>query len=175
MLREVTGDILFSKAHLIAHGVAPNDDFKSGLALALRERFPGLYKDFRHWCKVHGAKPGEVWVWSGVGEGGRAMHIACLLTQAPSEHEGAHPGRAKTNYVNKALHELRKVIERDGFKSVALPRLATGVGGLAWNEVKPLILASLDTLGLPVFVYSTFKKDVVADESLSTARSSSTS
>ena len=36
MIQEVSGDILLSKAHAIAHGIAPNDDFHSGLALALR-------------------------------------------------------------------------------------------------------------------------------------------
>lgn len=32
MLVEVEGDILKSKAQAIAHGIAPNDDFHSGLA-----------------------------------------------------------------------------------------------------------------------------------------------
>ncbi|MCC7012519.1 MAG: macro domain-containing protein [Planctomycetes bacterium] len=170
MIREVTGDILLSKAHLIAHGVAPHDDFKSGLALSLREHFPGLYKDFRHWCKTHSPRPGEVWVWSGVGEAGRAMHIACLLTQEPSEREGGHPGRAKPSYVNKALHELRKTIEREHFESLALPRLATGVGGLEWNDVRTLIVSALETLDVPIVVYTNFKKGVAASEPLPTAR-----
>lgn len=33
MIRYVQGDILLSKAELLAHGVAPNDDFHQGLAL----------------------------------------------------------------------------------------------------------------------------------------------
>lgn len=40
MIHEVTGDILLTKAQAIAHGVAPNDHFETGLALALRERWP---------------------------------------------------------------------------------------------------------------------------------------
>jgi hypothetical protein len=47
MLREVAGDILLTKAEALAHGVAPNDNFANGLALALRERWPAMYKDFR--------------------------------------------------------------------------------------------------------------------------------
>jgi O-acetyl-ADP-ribose deacetylase (regulator of RNase III) len=166
MIREVTGDILLSQAHLIAHGVAPHDDFKNGLALALRERFPGLYKDFRHWCKTTSPKAGEAWIWSGVGVGGHPVHIACLLTQEPPAHEGGHPGRAKTAYVNKALHALHKLIEKDGYTSVALPRLATGVGALDWNEVRPLIDAALGGMPIPVFVYTTYQRDVSAAEAL---------
>ena len=33
MISEVSGDILLSKAQVIAHGIAPNDPFKQGLAL----------------------------------------------------------------------------------------------------------------------------------------------
>jgi len=170
MIREVTGDILLSNAQLLAHGVAPNDDFKNGLALALRERFPSLYKDFRHWCKTVSPRPGEVWVWSGVGENGRTVRIACLLTQEAPAREGGHPGRAKTSYVNKALHALAKLIEAEGYTSVALPRLATGVGSLDWNEVRPLIDATLGSLNVPVFVYTTFHKGVAANEASSGAR-----
>ena len=47
-----------------------------------------------------------------------------------------------------------------------LPRLATGVGGLAWDDVKPLITQYLGDLAVPVIVYSTYRKDVQADEGL---------
>ena len=43
MLKEVAGDILLTKAEALAHGVAPNDNFANGLALALRERWPASY------------------------------------------------------------------------------------------------------------------------------------
>jgi len=164
MIREVAGDILLSKAQLIAHGVAPFDDFKQGLALALREQHPSLYKDFRHWCKTSNPKPGDVWIWSGVGEGGRVVHIACMLTQEAPQHDGDRPGRAKTSYVHKSLAALRKTIERERYESVALPRLATGVGGLEWDEVRPWIHEVLGDVDAPVFVYSTFHKGVAATE-----------
>lgn len=44
MIKEVTGDILLSKADLLAHGISAFDPFDSGLALALRERWPSLVK-----------------------------------------------------------------------------------------------------------------------------------
>lgn len=37
VIQEVSGDILLSRAAVIAHGVSPNDDFHLGLAHALRE------------------------------------------------------------------------------------------------------------------------------------------
>lgn len=158
MLHDVTGDILLSDAQLIAHGVAPNDHFESGLARALRERWPAMVKDFRHYYHVSHPKPGGIWIWSGPG----GAHIANLLTQEPAEGDHGHPGRATLPNVNHALHALRGVLEAGEYKSVALPRLATGVGGLDWAEVEPLIRKHLGDLNVDVYVYSHFKPGVKA-------------
>ena len=135
MIREVHGDILLSGAQAIAHGVSPNDDFHQGLALALREQWPALYKDFRHYCQTAHPKAGEAWLW-GSADGRRIVN---LLTQEAAYDHGAKPGKATIANVNHALRALHKVIESEKITSVALPRLATGVGGLQWADVKPLI------------------------------------
>lgn len=163
MIHEVTGDILFSKAALIAHGVAPGDDFHTGLALALRERFPSLYKDFRHHFKTAHPQAGGIWTWSGVGPHG-AVRIANLLTQEPPAAAGGRPGRARLEHVNHSLKALRHVIESERVPSVALPRIATGVGGLDWKDVAPLVRKHLADAGIPVIVYTTYAKGVAADE-----------
>jgi O-acetyl-ADP-ribose deacetylase (regulator of RNase III) len=40
--------------------------------------------------------------------------------------------------------------------SVALPRLATGVGGLDWKVVRPLIQSQLGDVDASIYVYSRF-------------------
>jgi O-acetyl-ADP-ribose deacetylase (regulator of RNase III) len=125
MIQEVTGDILLSSADSIAHGVAPNDDFKHGLALSLREQWPAMYKDFRHYCHTQHPKSGDLWVWQGVG----GTKIVNLMTQEAAYDQGAKPGKASLEYVNTTLKHLRQEIETQGWSSLALPRLATGVGG----------------------------------------------
>src|SRR5262245_10477565 len=110
MIHEVTGDILFSKAAVIAHGVAPQDDFKQGLALALRERGPAMYKDFRHHCKTSHPRPGSLWSWAGVGHRGAPSRVVCLLTQAAPAEAGEHPGEARLQWVNEALRQLHAFI-----------------------------------------------------------------
>jgi O-acetyl-ADP-ribose deacetylase (regulator of RNase III) len=161
MLKEVAGDILLTKAEALAHGVAPNDNFANGLALALRERWPAMYKDFRHYSQTVSPKTGELWSWAGVG----GVRIVNLFTQEPAAGHGAnHPGRATIENVNHCLKALCKVIEAEKFKSVALPRLATGVGGLDWKEVKPLMEKHLGHLSIPVYVYATYQSGVQAEE-----------
>lgn len=162
MIQEVSGDILLTKAAAIAHGVAPNDAFASGLAHSLREQWPAMYKDYRHFCQTRHPEAGEAWIWSGPG----GIRIINLMTQQAAYDHGAKAGKASLENVNHALRELHKLIEKEKLTSVALPRLATGVGGLEWGDVKPLIEKHLGEIGIPVIVYSEFHAGVQAKENL---------
>lgn len=162
MIKEVSGDILMSKAGAIAHGVAPNDPFTTGLAHQLRENWPAMYKDFRHYCQSKHPKSGSLWAWMGA-DGKRIVN---LFTQDAAYHPGEKPGRATLQHVGHSLKALRHLIDTEQFASVALPRLATGVGGLAWEDVKPLLLQHLGDLNIPVIVYTTYHAGQAAAEGL---------
>lgn len=162
MLYQVSGDILLSKAQVVAHGVAPNDDFHQGLALALREQWPALYKDFRHYCKTTHVKPGGLWAWAA--PGGR--RIVSLFTQEAAYNAGEKPGKATVSYVSHALRNLRELAVKEKFTSIALPRLATGAGRLEWGDVEPFIHESFADLKIPVVVYTIYRKGVQAKEAI---------
>ena len=161
MIHEVHGDILLTKAQAIAHGIAPNDPFDRGLALALREKWPMMHKDYRHYAHQTHPKPGEIWEWGGFG-----ARIINLLTQDGNFEQGTHPGHASLANVDHCLKRLRHAIEKQDLKSIALPRLATGVGGLKWEDVKPLIQQHLGTLEIPVIVYAEYHAGQQAKEPL---------
>ena len=160
MIHEVRGDILLSHAQVIAHGVAPDDHFDQGLALSLGGQWPAMVKDFRHFCHTTQPKSGEAWVWSGA----MSKRIINLLTHEALQSHGREPGRARTEYVNQALRELRYLLEYDRFTSLALPRLATGAGGLEWDVVRPLVVHHLGELALPIYLYTHYEKGVQAAE-----------
>jgi O-acetyl-ADP-ribose deacetylase (regulator of RNase III) len=160
MIKEVSGDILLSGAQAIAHGVAPHDHFASGLALSLRERWPAMYKDFRHYCQNHHVEPGGLWAWAGTD----VVRLVALFTQEPAAHDHGHPGKAHVEHVNHALRALHKLALKEKFRSLALPRLATGVGGLEWDAVRPLLDTHLGSLDMPVIVYRTYQAGVKAAE-----------
>lgn len=160
MIYELSGDILLSDAKAVAHGIAPNDDFHQGLALQLRERMPALYKDFRHYCQTQHPKPGGLWTW--MSSDGR--YIVNLFTQDGAYDHGSKPGHATLSHVNHTLHALRSFAQKEKLGSLALPRLACGVGGLNWDEVKQLIEKQLGDLNMPVYVYVNYQKGVKANE-----------
>jgi hypothetical protein len=149
MIHEVSGDILLTKAQAIAHGIAPNDHFDQGLAFSLREKWPTMAKDFRHFAQQCHPKPGEVWAW-----GSSDARVFNLMTQEGEHGHGARPGKASTANVNHCLKRLRHDLEKEAIKS----------GGLAWEEVLPLIRTHLGDLKIPVFIYTQYQKNVQAKE-----------
>ena len=160
MLYQVAGDILLTRAAAIAHGVGPHDNFGQGLALSLREKWPELYQDFRHHCKTQNPDAGGLWNWVGAD----GSQIVNLLTQDAPKAVGGHPGRASVKHVGHALRHLHRLIDKENIKSIALPRLATGVGGLDWSVVEPLVEQHLGQLQIPVIIYTTFIKGQAANE-----------
>ena len=167
MIKEVSGDILFSRADLLAHGISAQDPFDSGLALALRERWPSLVRDFRHHTRSRAVASGDVWFWTGIQDGGGTRKILNLITQDTlGQGSSAKPAKASIENVRRALQNLAKLVKQENISSVALPRLATGVGSLPWSEVSPLIRQYLGDLGIPVIVYTTYRKGEMADEGL---------
>lgn len=160
MIYSVEGDILKSKAQVIAHGVAPHDHFQNGLALELRKEWPAMYKDFRHYCQLQNPKPGTSWAW----QAPSGQKIVALFTQEPAESEGGIPGSASLSYVRHSLQELRKFLEKENIESVALPRVATGVGRLNWQDVEKIVRGELDEINTIANVYEVFRKGVAAEE-----------
>ena len=160
MIFEVEGDILLSKANAIVHGVAANDPMNQGLAKSLHEMLPSMHKDFHHWCHLNHPKPGEAWVWTTADN----VRVVNLITQEGGYGHGSRPGKATLKNVSHALKALNKIAKKEKFTSMALPRLATGVGGLEWQDVKPLMEEKLADLEIPIFVYSLYRAGIKANE-----------
>jgi O-acetyl-ADP-ribose deacetylase (regulator of RNase III) len=111
-----------------------------------------MHKDFHHWCHQQHPKLGSAWIWSG-GEGARIVN---LITQEGGYEHGSQPGKASISSVNHSLRALKKMIVKERIASVALPRLATGVGGLNWAEVEPLINVQLADVDADIYIYSQY-------------------
>ncbi len=159
MIYDLEGDMLLTKAQAFAHGVSPNDHFDAGLALALREMWPGLAKDFRHYAHQSHPKPGELWTYRSAD----GHTIYNLMTQE-GDHASSASGRASTPDVYHVSKRIRHELDKGDIKSVALSRLATGAGGLDCDEVRALIQQHLGDVGIPVHVYVTYPKGVAGKE-----------
>ena len=126
-----------------------------------------MAKDFRHYCRLQSPHPGEVWMWGGVG----GVRIFNLLTQEPAKSHKGRLGNAKLSSVDHSLKELAERIVSENIQSLAIPKLATGYGGLEWEDVLPLIKKRLGKVKIPIYIYSLFEKGKKAEEAEEKAKS----
>jgi len=74
--------------------------------------------------------------------------IICLATKADWRDS------SKIEYVSAGLDDLVNQIKALGIRSVAIPKLGCGLGGLDWNKVRPLIVEKMSSLdGINVEIY----------------------
>jgi O-acetyl-ADP-ribose deacetylase (regulator of RNase III) len=150
-LEFLSGDIFVNRvnAAALAHGCNCAGSMGAGVAVGFKERCPAMFEEFRRRCK---AKPpefnlGDVFLWREKGK----PAVFNLGTQP-------QPGRGATYpVVEAALRAMRKVADDEGIRTIAVPRIAAGYGGLSWKKVKAQIEAVFGGWGGTVFVYEEFE------------------
>lgn len=158
MVQLVAGDILLSRSEVIAHAMAPEENFSSGFAKALRRKWPAIAEDFRRHRARGALHPGGVWVWKAPS----GQQIVGLITHEVAQEKKA--GRATVAYVDHALVALRGLVKRRRAKSLAITRLATGSGGLQWSDVETFIHEHFMDLKIPVTLYDRHRRGVKISE-----------
>jgi len=153
MIREVYGNILWSKSDAIVQGIARNEDFTRGLAASIRAEWPAIAQDFDTCCCNGELVDGDAWVW----ENASGADVINLITHGESRE-------ASLASLDKSLAALVALVQAKGWKSLAVPKVGTDVGDLDWRDVKPLILKHLDGLNIPVYLYTIFHKNIAAVE-----------
>ena len=123
-----------------------------------------MAKDYRHYCKQQNPKAGNAWLWAGAD-----AVIINLMTQDPAKDERAHPQKASLKNVRGSLKALADIVADEKLTSVAIPRIATGVGGLEWSDVEPVIEETLGGLGIDIVIYDKYVPNTKADEDIKTA------
>ncbi|MDP6652893.1 MAG: macro domain-containing protein [Gammaproteobacteria bacterium] len=81
-----------------------------------------------------------------------------MLTRAQAiTHEGDveddRPGRPQKIAVNRPFRTLNKLVVDEHIKSVSMPKIGTGAGGLDWHEVRGMMDSQLGELLIPLFIY----------------------
>ncbi len=148
----VSGDLFVNrvKAEAFAHGCNVAGSMGAGIAVGFKERYPDMFEEFRRRCK---AKPpeftlGDVFLWREDGQ----PAVFNLGTQP-------RPGRGATYPIlEAALKAMRVAADEAGIRSIAMPRIAAGYGGLSWKKVKALIDAAFAQWPGMLYVYEEFKE-----------------
>lgn len=148
MIRFTKGNLLDSRADAVVNTVNTVGIMGKGIALMFREAFPANYREYQAACKRGAVRVGEMFVTERPGILGAPHWIVNFPTK---QH---WRGKARVEWIEAGLRDLRHVIETKNIRSIALPPLGCGNGGLDWSVIRPLIERYLDNLpDVDVVVY----------------------
>jgi len=142
-----TGDILASNAEALVNTVNCVGIMGRGIALQFKKKFPANFKAYAAACEREDVQPGQMFVFST----GWLTGPKYIINFPTKRH---WRGDSRLEDIESGLAALRNVILERGIQSIAVPPLGSGLGGLNWREVRPLIereLGTLDRVRIEVF------------------------
>ncbi len=139
MIKFTSGDILRADAEAIVNTVNCVGVMGRGIALQFKKAWPDNFKAYAAACKQNEVKPGSMFIV----ETGQLTNPQYIINFPTKRH---WRGASKIEDVEQGLHALARDIKEKGIKSIAIPPLGSGLGGLDWVDVRPLIEAALSGL-----------------------------
>jgi O-acetyl-ADP-ribose deacetylase (regulator of RNase III) len=119
-----------------------------GIALMFKEAFPANFAAYEEACKRGAIQVGRIFVTASDDLAGPKWII-----NLPTKKHWMHP--TKLEWVVDGLKDLRRVLVEKRIRSVAIPPLGCGNGGLDWADVRRAIEAELEGLeDVEVVVYA---------------------
>ncbi|OJW82987.1 MAG: Appr-1-p processing protein [Bacteroidetes bacterium 46-16] len=152
MIKYVTGDILESSAQALINTVNTVGVMGKGIALQFKKAFPTNFKAYIDACKRGEVKVGKLFVTKdkNLNTGEK------IIINFPTKTDWRKP--SEYSYIDQGLDNLTHVIQAYNIKSIAIPPLGAGNGGLDWERVKKMIEHKFSGSEIDVFVYEPTKE-----------------
>ena len=140
MIEFKVGDLFAEDVEALVNTVNCVGVMGRGVALQFKRAFPENFKAYAERCRRNEMRPGEVFVFE-TANLGNPRYIINFPTKRHWK------GKSRVEDIESGLKSLVGEIEGRGIRSVALPPLGSGLGGLDWNgEIRPLLSRSLAEL-----------------------------
>lgn len=148
MIKYLTGNLFDSKAEALVNTVNTVGIMGKGIALQFKKLFPNNYKLYKTLCDKKEFKIGQLIVV----QDQNIITGEKIIINFPTKKHWKSP--SEYEYIEKGIDELIKTIREKNIKSIALPPLGSGNGGLQWFKVKDIINYKLSNLeNCDVYVY----------------------
>ncbi|MDM0046930.1 macro domain-containing protein [Variovorax dokdonensis] len=146
MFKALIGDMFKSDAQTLVNTVNCVGVMGKGVALKFKEHFPAMFDDYVRRCARKEVKLGEPYVYEDLS--------GAKIVNFPTKDHWRSASRLVD--IDRGLTYLARHYEQWGIKSLAMPPLGCGNGGLEWAEVGPLIYQKLHRLPLDIEVFAPY-------------------
>lgn len=143
MIEYKKGNIFEDDSEAIINTVNLVGVMGKGIALQFKKAYPENFKAYVQACKTKQIDIGKNFTFIS----NDLLHKKIIIN-FPTKKDWRHP--SKYEYLEKGLDDLIEVIQKNEVKSIAIPPLGSGNGGLMWQEVKKLIELKLNELSKTV-------------------------
>lgn len=144
MITEVTGNLLRDHAQALVNTVNTVGVMGKGLALQFKRAYPEVFRVYEAACRAGDVLPGRI-LPVRLGDTDR------WVLNFPTKRHWQQPSRLAD--IDAGLDDLVRVLSELEIRSVAVPPLGCGNGGLDWAVVRPLIIDRLGALPVEVRLY----------------------
>ncbi len=163
MIRYTTGNILDAEVEALVNTVNCVGVMGRGIALQFKNAFPENFKAYEAACRRKAVEPGRMFVFD-TGDLTPPRYIVNFPTKRHWR------GKSRMEDIETGLAALVDEVRRRVIRTIAVPPLGSGLGGLEWAQVRPRIEAALgDIDGLDVLVYEPSKVPADSRPNRSTA------
>ena len=139
MMEFKTGDIFHEDVEALVNTVNCVGVMGRGVALQFKNRFPENFKEYAKACKREEVQPGRMFVFKT-----NMLTNPRYIINFPTKRHWR--GKSRMEDIEAGLDDLIQVIRRYDIRSIAIPPLGSGLGGLDWKEVRRRIEDKLQVL-----------------------------
>lgn len=139
MIKYTQGNILADASDAVVNTVNCVGIMGRGIALQFKEKFPENFKRYAAACKRGEVQPGRMFVYDN-----EELTAPRYLINFPTKRDWRSKSRIED--IRVGLQALVDEVRARGIRSIAIPPLGSGLGGLDWRTVKPLIEQALSAL-----------------------------
>lgn len=139
MIESKTGDILNADVEALVNTVNCVGIMGRGVALQFKNAFPANFKDYAAACEREEVLPGQMFI-----HATGALTNPRFIVNFPTKRHWK--GKSRISDIESGLTSLVADVERLGIRSIAIPPLGSGLGGLDWDDVRPRIVEAFEKL-----------------------------
>jgi O-acetyl-ADP-ribose deacetylase (regulator of RNase III) len=146
MITFAQGNLLEAHAEALVNTVNTVGVMGKGIALMFKERFADNFRRYANACKAGEVRTGAMFVTEPDELAGPRWII-----NFPTKQHWRQPSQMA--WVIEGLQDLRRFLLANKVKSIAIPPLGAGNGGLEWADVREAIVTALGDLEVEVLVF----------------------
>lgn len=164
VIKESTGNLLAAAVEALVNTVNTEGVMGKGIALQFKKAYPAMFDEYRKAAKAGEIRIGAMQVWeTDLLEGPRF-----IINFPTKKHWKA---KSRLADIDAGLVDLARVVADLGIKSIAVPPLGCGNGGLDWRDVEPRIRAAFDEApDVDVLLFAPNGAPTAAEMSVATPR-----